>query len=115
MYGKLEDGKLITAPINYVNSEDKLIFNFNEKPEIMKEYGFKEVIDVIPKHDNKTQDVTFKGYVDTGNTIEVQYVITKKPVVPLSPEEELTLLRAQIETMQEAIDFMLFVKEDKKI
>ena len=40
MYGKLEDGKLIVAPVNYNG-----ISNFNKSPELMAEAGFKEVVE----------------------------------------------------------------------
>ena len=40
MYGKLEDGKLIVAPVNYNG-----ISNFDKSPELMAEAGFKEVVE----------------------------------------------------------------------
>lgn len=40
MYGKLEDGKLIVAPVNHAG-----ISNFNKSPELMAEAGFKEVVE----------------------------------------------------------------------
>ena len=40
MYGKLENGKLIVAPVNYNG-----ISNFDKSPELMAEAGFKEVVE----------------------------------------------------------------------
>lgn len=115
MYGKLENGKLIHAPVNYLTTEGNLIFNFNTNVELMKANGFKEVIDTIPEHDSNTHYVTFKEYVDNGISIVVIYNIIEKAPAPPSPEDEIALLKLQIETMQEAIDFMLFTKSNNKV
>ena len=65
-----------------------MIFNFNTNVVVMKEYGFKEVINVVPSYDANTQTLTMDGYIEDANTITVKYVITAKP---LSKEEQIQI------------------------
>ena len=43
MYGKIINGKLIFAPMNYKTSDGVLITNFNTNEDLMKKYGFKKI------------------------------------------------------------------------
>lgn len=86
MYGKLIDGAIKYAPTNYLTEDNKMIFNFNTNVDVMKEYGFKEVINEVPSYDANTHMVTMDGYEEDANTITVKYVITAKP---LSKEEQI--------------------------
>lgn len=88
MYGKLINGAIKYAPVNYLTEDNKMIFNFNTNVDVMKEYGFKEVINVVPSYDANTQTVTMDGYVEDTDTITVKYVITAKP---LSKEEQIQI------------------------
>ena len=74
MYAKLENNKLVYAPRNY-NTGANLILNFNKNIDLMKQYGFKEVIDNKPNHDNTTQYLTIKGYVENEDTITINYTV----------------------------------------
>lgn len=75
MYGKLKDGAIIYAPKNYVTSEGKMIFNFNTDIALMQEYGFKDVINIMPSYDVETQVIRHTGFVETDTTITYQYVV----------------------------------------
>ena len=88
MYGKLIDGAIKYAPVNYLTEDNKMIFNFNTNVDVMKEYGFKEVINVVPSYDANTHIVTMDGYIEDTDTITVKYVITAKP---LSKEEQIQI------------------------
>lgn len=85
MYGKIKDDKLIYAPVNYLTSEGKMIFNFNENVEAMKANGFEEVIDKIPKYDENLYKLKFDGYNETATNIIVVY--TTEPL-ELTPEQK---------------------------
>ena len=88
MYGKLVNGAIKYAPVNYLTEDNKMIFNFNTNVDVMKEYGFKEVINVVPSYDANTQTLTMDGYIEDADTITVKYVITAKP---LSKEEQIQI------------------------
>ena len=88
MYGKLVNGAIKYAPVNYLTEDNKMIFNFNTNVDVMKEYGFKEVINVVPSYDANTQTITMDGYIEDADTITVKYVITAKP---LSKEEQIQI------------------------
>lgn len=86
MYGKLIDGVIKYAPTNYLTENGSIIFNFNTNIEVMLEYGFKEIINVVPSYDANTQVVTRDSYTEEATTITVNYVVTAKP---LTKEEQL--------------------------
>ena len=86
MYGKLIDGVIKYAPINYLTENGKMILNFNTNIEVMLENGFKEIINVVPSYDANTQVVTRDSYTEEDTTITVNYVVTAKP---LTKEEQL--------------------------
>lgn len=69
MYGKLIDGKLYYAPINYLADNKEFIFNFNKNVELMKQHGFKEIIDNAPQFDPNTQEIQELRYEESENTI----------------------------------------------
>lgn len=115
MYGKLTNNKLEYAPINYITDEGRMIFNFNKNIDIMKKYGFKEIINTIPEYDINTKEIIRDGFTETENNISINYTIIDKIENPLNTEEQLELLKKQnielinqINTMQEVLDFMLF-------
>lgn len=43
MYGRINNGEFEQAPITFVTPDGKTICNFNRKPAIMIQYGFREV------------------------------------------------------------------------
>ena len=76
MYAKLENNKLVYAPRNF-NTGENLILNFNKNEELMKKYGFKEVIDDKPIYDNTTQYLTINGYTENEDSITIDYTINE--------------------------------------
>ena len=78
MYGKLIDGKLVYAPKNYLTDDNRMIFNFNNNVELMKNNGFKEVEDIVPSYDATTHYVIKVGYDGGEDKIVVNYEVLEK-------------------------------------
>lgn len=76
MYAKLENDRLIYAPRNYDTGEN-LILNFNKNIDLMKKYGFKEVIDNKPVYDNATHYLNIDTYTENDDTITINYTINE--------------------------------------
>lgn len=86
MYAKLNNNRLIYAPRNY-DTGDNLILNFDLNVKLMRQYGFKEVIDTKPEYDNATQYIVVGSYSEDDDTISINYVI-KDLVIDETPSLE---------------------------
>lgn len=86
MYGKLKEGILSYVPINYELEDGRIITNFNQSEELMKQYGFKNVIDIQPVYDNKTQYLSVENYVENNDNITINYIINDIIVTPTYEE-----------------------------
>lgn len=75
MFGKLENGNLTYAPTNLKLENGGIIVNFNKNIDLMKKYGYKEIIDIQPSYDMSTQYLTIEGYSETDTEIIVNYSI----------------------------------------
>ena len=94
MYGKLIDGKLVYAPKNYLTDDNRMIFNFNNNVELMKNNGFKEVEDIVPSYDATTHYVIKVGYDEGEDKIVVNYEVLKKELTyaeKLTSQQELAM------------------------
>ena len=94
MYGKLIDGKLVYAPKNYLTDDNRMIFNFNNNVELMKNNGFKEVEDIVPSYDATTHYVIKVGYDEGEDKIIVNYEILEKELTyaeKLTSQQELAM------------------------
>lgn len=83
IYVKLNtDNRIEYAKDVYTTAEGELILNFKANPELMKQYGFKELIDSPVTFDTNYQ--TYKvSYVEDADTITVQYDIVYLPIETL--------------------------------
>ena len=73
MYGKIdENNNIIYAPKDY-KTDTEYILNFNLNEEIMKEHGFKNVIELTPVYNPNYQYITKNNPVDKGEYIELSY------------------------------------------
>lgn len=83
IYVKLNiDNTIEYAKNVYTTDEGELILNFKANPELMKQYGFKELIDSPVEFDANYQ--TYKvSYVEDADTITKQYSITYLPIETL--------------------------------
>ena len=75
MYGILKDGKLIYAKEYFVCEDGSIIINFNSNEKLMKAYGFKVVINNIPKYDSENEHIIISGYTEKENVIVVNYEV----------------------------------------
>ena len=88
MYGRLINGGLEYAPINYKLDDNRVIINFNKNEDIMRQYGYKNVIDIVPGCDKNTQYVQISGYDETDEAIIINYEIIDLPGVESIPTIE---------------------------
>lgn len=112
MLGKLVGGKLTYPPKNYKLDDGRLIINFNKNEKLIKQYGYKEIIDVKPDYDEASQYIRVANYTEDDNAITINYEVVD---IPVSEPTELELLTQQvyenteaIADTQSAIDFILF-------
>lgn len=83
IYAKLNTNNTIEYAKNVYTTEDgELIFNFKANPELMNQYGFKELIDNPVIFDSNYQTYTV-SYVEDADTITVQYDIIYLPIETL--------------------------------
>lgn len=103
MFGRLINGKLQLAPKHFRMDNGGLILNFNNSEERMKEFGFKEVIDIRPAFDKDTQFLNMVEYKETEESITLVYEVLEKPVEE-EPVVEPTPEEAQILELKERIN-----------
>lgn len=103
MFGRLNNGKLQIAPKHFRMDNGGLILNFSNSEERMKEFGFKEVIDIRPAFDKNTQFLNMVEYKETEESITLVYEVLDKPVEE-EPAVEPTPEEAQILELKERIN-----------
>lgn len=110
MFGRLINGKLQLAPKHFRMDNGGLILNFNNSEERMREFGFKEVIDIRPAFDKKTQFLNMVEYKETEESITLVYEVLDKPeepepvVVPTPEEVEISELKERINSLESIIN-----------
>ena len=111
MYGKLVDGELIEAPVNYTNEDGNVITGFNKSIFHMIKYGFKPVNQNIPPYDAYSQRIVFSRYEETEDMILAHYDVIDK-LKPDSYEElqtKVTTLEEELLNTQNAIDYLILM------
>ena len=111
MYGKLVDGKLIEAPVNYTSEDGNVITGFNKSIFHMIKYGFKPVNQNIPPYDAYSQRIVFSRYEETEDAILAYYDVIDK-LKPDSYEElqtKVTTLEEELLNTQNAIDYLILM------
>ena len=111
MYGKLVDGKLIEAPVNYTSEDGNVITGFNRSIFHMIKYGFKPVNQNIPPYDAYSQRIVFSRYEETEDMILAHYDVIDK-LKPDSYEElqtKVTTLEEELLNTQNAIDYLILM------
>lgn len=110
MFGRLINGKLQLAPKHFRMDNGGLILNFNNSEERMKEFGFKEVIDIRPAFDKNTQFLNMVEYKETEESITLVYEVLDKPVEeepvvePTQEEVEISELKERINSLEAIIN-----------
>ena len=97
MLGKIIEGKLSYPPKNLKLDDGKLILNFNKNEELMRQYGYKDIIDVKPAYDETSQYLLITGYTDR-DSITINY-----DVVDCEPEEPVVAIQ-EINTRVTALE-----------
>lgn len=71
MYGKLVNGELVLAPKTYTSSSGIVISNFDLQVDMMKDFGYKEIIDnkVVSEYD------LIEIYEESEDTIVINYIV----------------------------------------
>lgn len=83
IYVKLNTDNTIEYAKNvYTTDEGELILNFRANPELMKKYGFKELIDSPVEFDTNYQTYTV-SYIEDADSITKQYSIVYLPIETL--------------------------------
>ena len=111
MYGRLVDGKLIEAPVNYTSEDGNVITGFNKSIFHMIKYGFKPVNQNIPPYDAYSQRIVFSRYEETEDMILAHYDVIDK-LKPDSYEElqtKVTTLEEELLNAQNAIDYLILM------
>ena len=111
MYGRLVDGKLIEAPVNYTSEDGNVITGFNKSIFHMIKYGFKPVNQNIPPYDAYSQRIVFSRYEETEDAILAYYDVIDK-LKPDSYEElqtKVTTLEEELLNTQNAIDYLILM------
>lgn len=75
MYGKFVNDELIEAPVDYKTPNGELITNFTNSIELMKAYGFKEIVGSKPDYDSNTEVLIITGHTENAETIECTYEV----------------------------------------
>lgn len=105
MFGRLVNGKLQLATRQFKTEEGRMILNFNKSENKMKEFGFKEVIDIRPVFDSETQFLNVLEYNETEDAIEIIYQVVDKPVAEPTPEEvQISELKERINSLEAIIN-----------
>ena len=111
MYGKLVNGELIEAPVNYTSEDGNVITGFNKSIFHMIKYGFKPVNQNIPPYDAYSQRIVFSRYEETEDMILAHYDVIDK-LKPDSYEElqtKVTTLEEELLNTQNAIDYLILM------
>lgn len=80
MYGKLIEGKINYAPVNFMTPNNCLILNFNKNISLMKEHGFKLVVEDIPSYNPNEYVLYIHEYIETDDSITIVYKTRNKPI-----------------------------------
>ena len=97
MYGKIINGALEYAPIDFVMGDGTVMTNFNKDVALMKRYGYKIINDTKPSYNTETQYLRVESYVESDNEITVNYGIKDILIEPTAEEK----LQAEIQELKE--------------
>lgn len=73
MYGKIVDGELVLAPDTYESASGLIIYNFNLQEDLLKEFGYKKIIDKTIDNPNN-YDLIVK-YSQSDESILITYTV----------------------------------------
>lgn len=82
IFARLVDNELIYAENYYVRQDGVLILNFNNNEDLMREYGFKPIIDNPPTYDETKEELHKVGVNEDDKSI---YILYEKRDIDLEP------------------------------
>lgn len=74
-YAIMQGDKPIYAKEYYIGKDGEIIINFNKNEELMKAYGFKPIVDLVPEYHVATEYVVITGYEENEEEIIVVYEV----------------------------------------
>lgn len=74
-YAIMQGDKPIYAKEYYIGKDGEIIINFNKNEELMKAYGFKPIVDLVPEYNVATEYVVITGYEESEEEIIVIYEV----------------------------------------
>ena len=77
-YAILVDNELVYAKEYYICQDGTIIIGFNKKEDVMREYGFKPVIDEPPVYDETKEELCKVGVLDDIDSLKILYAT--KPI-----------------------------------
>lgn len=98
MYGKLVEGKINYAPVNFMTPNGCLILNFNKNVNLMKEFGFKLVVEDIPSYNPSKYVLYVYEYIETDDSITIVYKTQDKKIYD---DQELTSIRNRLYELEQ--------------
>lgn len=107
MYGKFINNSIIYAPKYFELSDGTVIENFNENIELLRKYGYKEVIEIRPSDYNSATDILFIIAYD--EDIHMIKIVYDKRTIEV-PKDDYTLV---IEEQKRLNDEQVVLKEDQ--
>ena len=78
MYGKVVNGKIVYAPENYERPDGVSIIGFNTSEELMRRYGYKEIVEHKVDYDPTVEELYIVDIKETINLIDVYYSARNK-------------------------------------
>lgn len=107
MYGKIINGELVFAPVNYKTSDGVLITNFNTNEDLMIKYGFKKINGIKPEYDKNKECIIVKSFEELTDEIKVDYEVKGVGAlledVDMSKDELIETMRKELCSYKEGL------------
>lgn len=98
MYGKLIEGKIEYAPVNFITPNNCLILNFNKNVSLMEEFGYKLVVDSKPLYDPNEYVLFIYEYIETDYNITIVYKTQDKTIYD---DPEITFIKNRLHELEQ--------------
>ena len=110
-FGILKNGVLQYAPKNYKNSNGNIIVNFNKNEELLRNYGYKIIINEKPNFNKETEYLAIIGYEEKEDSIIINYEI-KEIVYTKTLDEKVEELKEVNNTQDILIDTTMLATDE---
>ena len=110
-YARLVDGQLEIAP-EVMYNEGTIIVNFNKNELLMKEYGFKQLVEDKPEYDERYQTLDIDKFEEQEDKIIAKYVVIDND---LDEEKEKLILKSKMDLQVFLEEHLYFLKLNMKM